>query len=60
MTTSNNRHQRMKEAIDRFIETLVVGLFLAPFLWLALVLVFGLVAWLLMVLGLYDAGAGPD
>jgi hypothetical protein len=37
-----------------------VGLFLAPFLWLTLVLVFGLVAWLLMVLGLYDAGAGPD
>jgi hypothetical protein len=50
----------MKEAVDRFIETVVVGLFLAPFLWLALVLVFGLVAWLLMVLGLYDAGAGPD
>jgi len=24
------------------------------------VLVFGLVAWLIMVLGLYDAGAGPD
>jgi len=37
----------MKEAVDRFIE-------------LALVLVFGLVAWLIMVLGLYDAGAGPD
>ena len=57
MTTSNNRHQRMKEAIDRFIETLVVGLFLAPLLWFALLFVFALSAGLLMALGLYDTGS---
>ena len=50
----------MKEAIDRFIETLVVGLFLAPFVWFALVLMFGLVAWILTVLGLYPGGGGSD
>jgi nitrate reductase NapE component len=54
------RRRGMKEAVDRFIETVVVGLFLAPFVWIALVAAFGLVGWLLMVLGLYDATAGPD
>jgi hypothetical protein len=50
----------MKEAVDRFIETVVVGLFLAPFVWLALVIAFAVAAWVLMALGFYDAGAGPD
>jgi hypothetical protein len=37
--------------VDRFIETVVVGLFLAPFVLFALLLLYAALGWVLVVLG---------
>jgi hypothetical protein len=50
----------MKQAEDRFICAVVVGIFLAPFVQYTLLLLFAALGWLLIVLGLWTGGYGPD
>jgi hypothetical protein len=50
----------MKQAEDRFICAVVVGIFLAPFVQYTLLLLFAALGWVLIVLGLWTGGYGPD
>ena len=50
----------MKQAEDRFIWAVVVGILLAPFVLYTLLLQFAALGWVLIVLGLWPGGYGPD